>query len=297
MDYLRYWTTLVIDGVAFGSVYGLMALAIVMLYRANKLFNWAQTEIAMFFVCLGASLLTRIPFFIAVSLILGLSFLGGALFHAAVMRPITERRHVLKSHEAVITIGFLTFFNSLNVYLFGDDSRPFPSPFGEGSFTVYGVEISKHSLGVLATVTIMAFCVYVFYKFTRIGLVFEAVSENVEAARLRGIRSSNFLALAWGLSVMTSAIGAVLIAPMLTVSPSMLISVLTYALMSVVIGGMESPFGGLVGGVIVGVTENLSANVEFIGTDLKLVAVILVVVTILTLKPRGLWGRAEARRV
>jgi branched-chain amino acid transport system permease protein len=125
----------------------------------------------------------------------------------------------------------------------------------------------------------------------------EATSENIVNARLRGIKVSNILALAWGFATAISVIAGVLIAPALFVSPGMLREVLSYALIAVAIGGFESPFGAIVGGVLIGVVENLATNFGFIGSDLKFLAVFFLLLVMLVVKPRGIWGREEHRRV
>lgn len=297
MEDLNYYLSQLIDGIAYGSVYGILALSIVLLYRANKLFNFAQTEIAMLFVCGAASLLSSLSFYLVIALLIILSFLGGGLLHFGVMRFVTERRHVSKIHESVITIGLFTFFNSLNTYLFGDDPRPFPSAFGNETFQIKGISFAWNQVGILAVTMLMILTIGLFFKFSRIGMTFEAVAENIEAAKLRGIRASNILAFSWAFAIMTSAVGGILIAPVLFVTPNMLVSIYAYSLIAVVIGGIESPFGALVGGLIVGVVENLSSNASFIGADLKFVAVSALLLVILLVRPRGLWGRTEGRRV
>ena len=136
----------------------------------------------------------------------------------------------------------------------------------------------------------------VFFKFTSLGLTLEAIAENESAARLRGVRTSNYLAVSWGLTFLLSSICAILLAPSLFLTPIMLTHVFAYALMAVVIGGLESPFGAMIGGIFIGIVENLASKIAFIGTDLKFVAVNLTLVIVLIVRPRGIWGRREQRR-
>ena len=297
MEDYNYYAAQIIDGIAYGSIYGIFALTLVMLFRANKLFNFALTEIATLFVLIALIMLKKFSYFPAMLIMIMLSLLGGALLHFGIMRFITERRNVLHSSESVMTIGFFTIINSVSTYFFGDEPQKFPSPFGEESFVLFGVGISTHSIGILIVTFGLMVSIYLFYKFSLIGLLFEAISENIVAARLRGIPASNILALAWGFTTMTATIGAILIAPTLYATPSMLSSVFAYSLIAVVIGGLESPLGAVIGGIIIGVVENLSSNIPFIGSELKFVVVVLLLFVILKLKPRGLWGRADIRRV
>lgn len=297
MNNISFYLALIFDGVAYGSIYGLFALSLVLLYRANKLFNFAQTEIATLCVMATVFLMKKFSYFNAIIITIAFSFCVGCLLHFSVMRHITERKTVLHSSESLMTIGFFTIFNSLAGYIYGDEQRPFPSPFGTGVLTLYGANISYHSIGILACSSFLSFCIFLIFKHTKIGLHFEAVAENLVAARLRGIRASNVLALAWGFTVMISTIGGILMAPILFVAPSMLVGIMSYSLIAVVIGGLQSPLGAMIGGIVVGVTENLASSIPFIGSELKFDVVFLLLLFILVIRPRGLWGRAEGRRV
>jgi branched-chain amino acid transport system permease protein len=297
MSNISFYLAQIFDGIAFGSVYGIFALSLVLLFRANKLFNFGQTEIATFFVMISLVLMKKLPLPAAILTALSFSFIGGALLHFGLMRFVTERKNVLHSSESVLTIGFYFIFNSFSSYLFGDDPRPYPSLFGTGVLNVAGVGISYQSIGILASSLTLVLVIHLIYKHTPIGMVFEAVAENIVGARLRGIRASNVLGLAWGFTIMTATIGGMLLAPVLLVTPSMLVNIFCYALIAVVIGGLESPMGAMVGGIIVGVVENLASNIPFIGSELKFVAVLVLLLVVLLIRPRGIWGRIEARRV
>lgn len=294
---LSHYFGQIVDGIAYGSIYGLMALSIVVLYRSNKLINFAQTEMATLSVICMFYLLKKMSFAPAFILTIIISFAGGVFLHFSILRFLTERQKVLKAGQALITIGFFSIFNSLSSYILGDETYPFPSPFGTESFEILGVGISYISLGILGATLSMVLLIYLGFRFTNLGLIFEAVAEDSNAARLRGIYASNILAMAWGFASSISAVGAILIAPVLYLSPAMTLSIFAYSLFAVVIGGLESPFGAFVGGVIVGVVENLADNVSFIGSELKFTAVGVMLIIVLIFNPRGLWGRREARRV
>jgi branched-chain amino acid transport system permease protein len=297
MSELSYLLAQIVDGIAYGSIYGMFALSIVFLYRSNKIFNLGLTEIATLFVIFAYLLLQKLPFAPAIGLAILLSFVSGVLLHVGVMRFVTERKHVLHGSQTVITLGFFTLFNSLSSFILGDEPMPFPSPFGLEVYTIGGVGISKHSIGIFAVAILMVWFLFLCFRFTKVGLIFEAIAENIVAARLRGIQASNFLALAWGLTVAAGAIGGMLFAPILYVTPNMLTSIAVYSFIAVVIGGLESPLGALVGGIIVGIIENVASNISFIGSELKFLVLMAVLIVFLIIRPRGIWGRAEGRRV
>jgi branched-chain amino acid transport system permease protein len=197
----------------------------------------------------------------------------------------------------MITIAFFSIANSISGYVLGDEQQPFPSPFGTDSINIAGVGISYLSIGLIVIALSIVILIYLGFKFTRIGLLFEAIAQNTVAARLRGIHASNLLSFAWGISVLMSAISGILLAPTLFLSPSMLTGIYVYALIAVVIGGLESPFGAFLGGIIVGVCENLATNISFIGSGLKFTSVFVLLVIVLIIRPRGIWGRDEGRKV
>jgi len=297
MDTFNYYFALVFDGVAYGCIYGLFALTFVALFRANKIFNFAQTEVATLGVVLMLLLLKHMSFWSAMILTILASFAFGVLLHVTIMRFLTERRRGSHLSETIVTIGLFVIFNNISSYLIGDETQPFPSPFGSDVLSLFGVPVSKQSLGIIVASLLMTGCIFLVFRFTKLGLKFEAIAENADAARLRGIRVSNLLAVAWGITIMAGVFAALLIAPIQYVSPAMLISFFSYSLIAVVIGGLESPLGAIVGGIIVGVVDNLAANVSFIGSELRFLVIFALLLLVLLVRPRGLWGRAEARRV
>ena len=286
-----------VSGIAYGSMYGLFAMSIVLLYRTNHLFNFAQTEIATFTVIIMFFLLKKTTYFVALGLAIGFSFLLGIGLHVGVMRVITERKNVDRTALGVITIGMFSIFNSLSFYLFGDEPEPFPGMWPQKSFTVFELNIQYGHVAVLITSILILLGIILFFGRTKLGLVLEAIAENNEAARLRGVRTSNVLALSWGITFAICTFCAIMLAPMLFLHPVMLIHIFAYSLIAIVIGGLESPFGSFVGGLFVGVIENLASNWPVIGSDLKFVAVMISLLVILIVRPRGLWGRLEQRRV
>ncbi len=287
----------IISGVAYGSIYGIFALSIVFLYRVNRLFNLASTEIATFFVICMYFLMKHMSYLLAFALTIILAFIGGCSLHFGLMRVVTERKNVLHSNETVITIGVFTILNSLSSFLFSDEAQKFPSPLPERVLNFWGVNVALNTLAILGFAVLIALALLFILRLLPIGLLMEATSENIVNARLRGIKVSNILALAWGVATAISVTAAVLIAPALFLSPGMLRQVFSYALIAVAIGGLESPFGAVVGGVLIGIVENLSTNFEVFGSELKFLAVFCLLLVMLIVKPRGLWGREEHRRV
>lgn len=294
---LHSFVASLITGITYGSIYGLFAMAIVLLYRTNHLFNFAQTETTTFLVIIMFFLLKKMPLWPALGLSLVISFFLGCILHVSVIRVIIERKNVVKTNLDVITIGMFYIFNSASLYFFGDEPEPFPSLWPTGSVDIFTVSVPYGHLAVLGCCIVIGVSIMLFFKYTRLGLVLEAVAENLEAARLRGVRTSNVLAISWGITFALSAFCGIILAPALFLSSSMLVPVFSYALISIIIGGLESPFGALIGGIIVGLAESFATAWPPLGSQLKFVAVLAVLLLVLIVRPRGLWGRFEQRRV
>lgn len=294
---LNFFLANLIDGIATGCIYGLFGLSLVVIYRTSHIFNFSQTQIVSVVMLLATFLLAKTQSIsVVIATVLAGSFLFGLLLHLVVMRAITEKKSFQRSNEALITLGLYAIFENISAFLFSDEPQGFPATFGDRVFQFREIAISAQSLGILAITVVIAIGVYVFFKFTRIGLMMECIAENLVVAKLRGIRASNILALAWGLTTALSVLGGILIAPKVFVYPQMLISVFSYSMIAVVIGGLESPFGALVGGIAVGVVENISSMVPFMGTQLKMVGVFGLLVIVLIVKPTGIWGKPDVRR-
>lgn len=284
------------SGITYGTIYGLLGMSIVLLYRTNHLFNLAQTEIATFTVIFMFFLLKKMPYAAAFGLTLLCSFILGALLHIGVMRVITERKRAEKTGAGVIAIGLFSIFNSLSFYFFGDDPEPFPAPWPAKAISIFNVNIQYGEICIVACSLLMILLITVFFNFTNLGLTLEAIAENNSAARLRGVRTSNYLAVSWGITFLLSTLCAIFLAPTLFLTATMLTNIFAYALMAVVIGGLESPLGALVGGITIGVVENLASNWPVIGSGLKFVSVSFMLLVVLIIRPRGIWGRLEQRR-
>jgi branched-chain amino acid transport system permease protein len=160
------------------------------------------------------------------------------------------------------------------------------------------VVFGAHDLGAIGVTLVVLACLYVFFRYTPLGLAMRAAAQNPVSSRLVGIRVGWMLALGWGLAALVGAVAGMMVAPVVFLDPNMMGGVLIYAFASATLGGFTSPGGAVLGGLIVGVTENLVGTyVKFIGTELKLTVALAIILVVLVLKPSGLFGRAVVRRV
>jgi branched-chain amino acid transport system permease protein len=293
---MQEFLQLVVSGIATGGIFASLALALVLIYNAMGLVNFAQGEMAMFATFIAYVLIQRgMNFWIALPVTLALAFAGGIVVQRVVIRPV-ERAPILTL--VIITLGLATLINGLAGFLFGYVPRSFPSPFTADTIAVLGVYISYRDLGVIAVSGIVLLALYLLLQRTTVGLSLRAAAHHPEASRLLGVQVSWMLALGWGLASAVGAVSGIMVAPILLLEPNMMQTIIIYAFAAAVLGGIESPLGAVVGGLIVGVTINLAGRyIPGVGGDLQLAVGLAIIIAVLVLKPNGIFGRAAARRV
>jgi branched-chain amino acid transport system permease protein len=287
---------LIVSGLATGGVFASLALALVLIYNAMGLVNFAQGEMAMFATFIAFTLISRgMSYWIAFPVTLVIAFAGGIAIQRVVIRPV-ERAPVLTL--VIITLGLATLINGLAGVLFGYIPRAFDSPFPPSSVGVFGVYVVYQDLGVIGMSGLVLLAVYLLLQHTTVGLTMRAAAHHPEASRLLGVSVSWMLALGWGLAAAVGAVSGIMVAPVLLLEPNMMQTTIIYAFAAAVLGGIESPLGAVVGGLVVGVTVNLAGvYVPFVGGDLQLAVALAIIVAVLVIKPNGLFGRASSRRV
>jgi branched-chain amino acid transport system permease protein len=286
----------VVGGIANGGIFASLALALVLIYNAMGLVNFAQGEMAMFATFMAFTLLGHgVNYWIALPVTLVIAFVGGLAVQRIVIRPV-ERAPVLTL--VIVTLGLATLLNGLAGFIWGYLPQAFPSPFSAVTTNVLGVFVSYQNLGVIAVSAVVLFAIYLLLQRTTVGLTMRAAAHNPEASRLLGVNASWMLALGWGLASAVGAVSGIMTAPILFLEPNMMQTVIIYAFAAAVLGGIESPLGAVVGGLIVGVTVNLAGTyIRGVGGDLQLAVALAIIVAALVVKPNGLFGRPSVRRV
>jgi branched-chain amino acid transport system permease protein len=287
----EFWQQ-IFSGLSAGAIYASVALALVMIYRATDLVNFAQGEMAMFSTYIAWTLVNAgVPFWLAFVLTLAVSFVGGMAIERLVIRPV-ENAPVLAA--VVVTIGLLLIFNSVAGWIYTYTVQDFPSPFPDRP--VFGALLTTRDVGVIAVTLVMLVLLFVFFRFTPIGLAMRAAAQNPVSARLCGVPVGRMLAIGWGLAAAIGATAGIMVAPVLFLDPNMMGGVLIYAFAGALLGGITSPLGAVVGGLLVGVTENL-VGTYLIASQLKLTVAFALIILVLVLRPNGLFGTAVVRRV
>ena len=283
----------VLSGLVTGGIYASVALALVMIYQATHLVNFAQGELAMFCTYLAWTMINAgFPYWAAFAATIALAFVIGVVIERVVIRPV-EGSSVLA--VVVVFIGLLVIFNSLAGWIFTYTVKPFPSPFpAEPLFGNHYV--SSHGIGAIAVTLVVLALLYVFFRFTSLGLAMRAAAQNPVSARLVGIRVGWTKALGWGLAAAVGSIAGMMVAPTVYLDPNMMSGILLYAFAAALVGGIDNPWGAVVGGFLVGVLENL-VGAYLIGNELKLTVALVLIVGVLVIRPSGLFGRVMVTRV
>jgi branched-chain amino acid transport system permease protein len=292
------------SGLANGAIYACVALALVMIYVSTDHLNFAQGEMAMFSTYIAWQLMAwGLDYWVAFILTVLISFVLGVLIERVVLRPL-HNAPVLS--VVVVFIGLLAICNSMAGAIWSYLIKEFPSPFPKSEFGIAGV-IGPHQLGVVLVTLIVLTCLFVFFRFTPLGLAMRAAAQNPQMARLVGVRVDWMLALGWGLAASVGAVAGIMVAHIVYLDPNMMAGILLYAFASALVGGIGNPGGAVVGGFIVGVLENMVAyagnmiekttGVYIIGNGEKLTVALIIVIFVLTVKPAGLFGRVVVKRV
>src|SRR3712207_2810408 len=210
---MEQFLQLVVNGFAEGSVYGALALALVLIFRSTGIVNFAQGEMAMFSTFIAWGLLQAdVPLGLAVAAALALSFAGGMVVERVIVRPVEGRDPLTL---VILTIGLFILFNSAAGWIWGFNNRAFPGLFGNETVDAAGVRIEVESIGMAGVMLVVVGLLYLLFRFTRIGLAMRAVANNPESSRLAGISVGRTLMVGWGLAALVGALAGALIAPRL----------------------------------------------------------------------------------
>jgi branched-chain amino acid transport system permease protein len=289
------------DGISNGAIYAALALALVMVFRGTGTINFAQGEMALFTTYIAWGLTTKnIPVVLCLLIATIAGFTLGAVTERVLVRPI-EKRSLLAT--LIVLLGLFLALNSLDGILWGNQNHSMPSlfPNGVNSFiSVDGARLYWANLGVWLLVALLVGAMFQLFNRTRLGLHMRATASNRESAALAGIPTGRILLLGWGISAAIGAVAGVLFTPL---NPDALglgemFPLLIYASAAALFGGLDSPGGAVIAGLLIGVAESmLSGYVSAIGGQLQEAIAFVAIVMVLLIRPQGLFGSKEAERV
>ncbi|REJ32911.1 MAG: branched-chain amino acid ABC transporter permease [Bacillota bacterium] len=289
-----FWQ-LVLSGLSIGSLYAVVGLGIVLLYRTSRVLNFAHGDLAMVTTMIAYSLLTSagVVFAGSVALTLLAAFALGSLFYFIVIRPVKEATLL---GQIITTAGFALVLGGAAVVIWGAGTKALPFPLSRFRFyDVFGLRIDQLTIGSFIVSVITMLLLYLLVQKTKFGLAMRAVSQNDAAARVLGIPVRRVYAVTWGVSAVLGAIGGLLLAPVTFVSPTMMFDPFLKGFAAAVLGGLDSLPGVIIGGVILGVVENVFGG--YVSTAFKSTVAFVMIIAVLLVRPEGLLGRKFQRRV
>jgi branched-chain amino acid transport system permease protein len=284
-----------LNGVANGMVYAALALALVLIFRATRIINFAQGAAGMLTTFIAFSLISRgWGYWWAFVVVLLIGFAIGAVTQRLLIRPLAGKSEL---NPVIVTIGLLVVFEGLAGAIYGNASRGFPAAFSQRGLHIghTAIAFSSFDVFILVAVLVMMTAMLVLFRFTTLGLRMRASAFSREIARLLGVRVGLLLTLGWGLAGIAGSLAGLLVAPTSAFSPYYMDLILVYGFTAAVIGGLESPVGALVGGLISGLCISYVGG--YLGSGLEPLGALALLMVALMARPEGIFARPPARRV
>jgi branched-chain amino acid transport system permease protein len=294
---MEFFLQLTINGLVVGGIYALVALGFVIIYKSSGILNFAQGEFLMLgaYVCLAIMTASRVPFAAAFVLTLVFSVALGLLLERAVLRPLLGQPVI---SVIMVTLGLSSVLKGIVQAIWGTDTRSFPAVFPNEPVLLGPLPVSQGYLWSLGCVAVLLVILTLFFRYTRLGLAMRATAFSQQVSLSMGISVRRIFALAWSIAAVVSAAGGMLLGAMRGGVDGSLAFYGLKVIPVVILGGLESIPGAIVGGLIIGVLENLSGGYldPLVGGGVKDVAPFVALVVILMIKPHGLFGKVHSRR-
>lgn len=284
-----------VDGIVNGMVYAAVALALVMIWRATRIVNYAQGAMAMFTTYLAlVAIQHNVPYWFAFVIALGSGLVLGAVTERVLVRPVESRPPL---NAVILTLGVLILLEAVAPMLFGGQTQSFPVPVSNIDIIVGSTHLyfSPFDLMTVGAVLLAMLLLYVVFQRTSLGLRMRAAAFNPEIARILGIRVGRMLTLGWGLAALLGALAGVLAAPSIFLYPNNMDEVLVFGFTGAIIGGLDNPVGAVVGALAVGL--GLSYVSGYIGSDLAPLGGLVILIAVLMVRPQGLFSFSRQRQV
>ena len=304
MDGLKLFWIRFMDALANGFIYGAVALALVLIYKATGIINFAQGSMAMFFTFVAWVLAREQswPVWLSIITAMILASIFGAAFERVFIRPFDPANHL---PITMVTIALLSILDGTAMLIWAADPKGFPSPFPSSLekkqyFDIFGARLFYTTIGIWLSVITITVLVSLLLSKTKIGLAFRAVSSNLESSRLVGIHVGRTLQFGWALAAAIGTLAGCLVLSdtKSLLDPSFMAKILVFSFAAATIGGLDSLVGAVVGGLLVGQLQTMVGGyVTFIGSDLVLSVTLLLVIIVLLLRPNGLFGKIRVERV
>jgi branched-chain amino acid transport system permease protein len=284
-----------LNGISNGMIYALLALALVLIFRATRIINFAQGAAGMMTTFIASSLLAHgVSYWWAFVLVLAIGFAFGSMTERILIRPLQGKSEL---NPVIVTIGLLVVLEGVAGAIYGNASRGFPAAYSQSGLKIGSSRIafSHFDVFILVAVLVVMIAILVLFRATSLGLRMRASAFAGEIARLLGVRVGILLTLGWGLAGIAGSLAGLLVAPTSSFGPYYMDLVLVYAFTAAVIGGLESPVGALVGGLVTGLCISYVGG--YLGSGLEPLGALVLLMVALMSRPEGIFSRPAARRV
>jgi branched-chain amino acid transport system permease protein len=295
---MEFFFQLVLNGLVIGSIYALVGLGFVIIYKSSSILNFAQGEFLMLgaYVCLAIFAGGKVPFWAAFVLTLAFSALLGVLMERILLRPMIGEPVI---SVIMLTLGLSSVLKAVVQSIWGTDTRPYPDLFPSAPVQIGPLPVSQGYIYSLGSVLVLLGLFSLFFKYTRAGIAMRATAFSQQVALSMGISVKRMFALAWSIAAVVSAVGGVLLGGVRGGVDGAFAFFGLKVIPVVILGGLDSVGGAIVGGFVMGILENLSGGYldPLFGGGVKEVAPFVALVAILTLRPYGLFGKVKIERV
>lgn len=295
---MEFFLQLLLSGLVVGSIYALVGLGFVIIYKSSSILNFAQGEFLMLgaYVCVAIFSTAKVPFLAAFLLTLAFSALLGVLMERVLLRPMIGEPVI---SVIMLTLGLASVLRAVVQGIWGTDTRPYPELFPTTPVRIGPLPVSQGYLYSVGSVLVLLLLFSVFFKYSRAGIAMRATAFSQQVALSMGISVKRIFALAWSIAAVVSAVGGVLLGGVRGGVDGAFALFGLKVIPVVILGGLDSVAGAIVGGVIMGVLENLAGGYldPILGGGVKEVAPFVALVAILTVRPYGLFGKVKIERV
>jgi len=285
----------IISGLAYGSIYALIAIAMVLIYKTSEVPNFAQGEMAMFSTFIAYTLLVTYghSFFISILGSLLFALILGMFFEFVFLRRAKDP-NILSL--ILITLGFEMILYGFASWKWGANQRDLPFPVSDFDVIQIGPSALSHlNIATMVITILIMILLFLFLRYTKLGIAMKATQQNPIAARINGIRTKRILSFTWALSSCIGTVAGILLAPIATLDPNLMLDPLLKGFASAVLGGMTTLIGAAVGGYILGIIENLFGG--YVSIEFKSIVAFGIIVLVLCFRPSGLFAKHYVKKV
>ena len=295
--HLQIFFQLFVTGLAWGSVYACIALGFVLILKSTDIFNFAQPELMMLGAYMGFTIIIYLKLPFILGFLVTLVFMGiiAAILEMMVIRPMVGEPVLA---VIMVTLGLANVLRGLTGLVWGPEELQFPSPFPTEPFFLFGAAINFAEVFTILATGVLLVTFFLFFKYSGSGISMRATAEDTTTAFLMGINVKAVFTASWVIATLVATVAGVFLACFTFLENLMGFTALR-ALPAVILGGLDSIHGAIVGGVIIGVVENLADFYleEYLGSGIKEITAFVIVLLVMMIRPYGLFGTKEIERV